>query len=209
MTGPISRSTWCSAPQIRRCSHVRDVVPCGRCREARAARCRPQGGRRQGVTEGTLQGLSADGPADLRGGSWVADAMVIRRRLRTIGKGAGVRFLAKRPKVDGEADLSALDRGRGKHPTFGRSPWVVQAAGMRAGIVRRVEESKVTREAVEGFTQALDRIAESLAGGGGAPPPGGERGGGRGGGRGPPRRGFAKSRSTSGATPSRHGLCCG
>ncbi|OFW64730.1 MAG: hypothetical protein A2135_10055 [Actinobacteria bacterium RBG_16_67_15] len=97
-------------------------------------------------------------------GSWVADAMVIRRRLRTIGKGAGVRFLAKRPKVDGEADLSALDRGRGKHPTFGRSPWVVQAAGMRAGIVRRVEESKVTREAVEEFTQALDRIAESLAG---------------------------------------------
>jgi len=101
-------------------------------------------------------------------GEWVASALTIRRRVRTIGKGAGVRFLVKRPKTGagGEADLSAMDRGRGRHPVWGHPPWVIQTSGFRSGLVRRVEEGEVAREAVEEFNKALDDIAAKLAAGG-------------------------------------------
>ena len=97
-------------------------------------------------------------------GEWAVAAMRITRRVRTMGKGAGVRFIVRRPKGEGEADLSALDRGRAKHPTFGRRPWVIQTAGLRARLVDRVKDDEATKEAVQEFTRALDEIAEKLAG---------------------------------------------
>lgn len=96
-------------------------------------------------------------------GRWAAAGMKVKRRVRTIGKGAGVRFIATRPKADGEADVRALDRGRYKHPTWGHKPWVVQIG--RGGVLDRLSNGFVARRAREEFIKAVDAIAAKLAAG--------------------------------------------
>lgn len=94
-------------------------------------------------------------------GSWAADGMKVKRRVRTIGKGAGVRFVVTRPKGDGEADVRSLDRGRYKHPTWGHKPWVIQLG--RSGVLDRLSRGFVARRAREEFIRAVDAIAAKLA----------------------------------------------
>lgn len=115
------------------------------------------------IAEAIRRAFRDDLPSGL--GVWVASAMKITRKVRTIGKGAGVRFIVRRPKGGTEADLSALDRGRAKHPTFGHRPWVLQSAGIRPRIVDRVKDDEVTKKAVKEFIEAMDDIARKLESG--------------------------------------------
>lgn len=55
-----------------------------------------------------------------------------------------------------KADLAAINRGRLRHPVYGRPPWVIQS--IRPGFVDRVMEGVLARRAQREFLQAVDEI---------------------------------------------------
>jgi len=88
-------------------------------------------------------------------GRRVAKTKLPHRR-RATGKAAGVRVLAQPGAV---ADPKRIDRGRVRHPTFGRGPWVLQ--DVKPGWFSRPMKEGAPAVRKE-LVQAMDDVARKI-----------------------------------------------
>lgn len=91
---------------------------------------------------------------------WVNAALKTTTRIRLSGRNVGVRIRIRRPKQGGEADVNRLDRGRARHPTYGRRPWVLQ--DVQGQFVKQVMEGLVARRARREFIRAIDEVKAKI-----------------------------------------------
>ena len=119
-------------------------------------------------------------------GELVADLKIVTQA-QLSGRNVGVRIIASRSKAQHQAarrravarrtgrkraprgtrvragliDLNALNRGRGKHPTYGHRPWVIQT--MRPGFFDRPMKSIVAVRARNEILRAVDATLAKIA----------------------------------------------
>lgn len=94
---------------------------------------------------------------------WVASAMKVTTKTRTMGRNVGVRIVMKRPNPNnrrGLADLNAINRGRVRHLTWGHLPAHIQI--IRGGFVDRVMDGVLAHRARREFLAAIDQIKAQL-----------------------------------------------
>lgn len=92
---------------------------------------------------------------------WVASTKV-KTRTRTGGRNVGVEItgtVGKRMRAT--SDVRAINRGRLRHLTYGRPPWVTQR--VKPGYWDDVMDGPVTQRARLEFKAAMDRIAAEIA----------------------------------------------
>jgi hypothetical protein len=92
-------------------------------------------------------------------GAWVA-ALQIRSSVRLFGRRVRATLVGYRRSIGGASDINAIDRGRVRHPSWGRrgpGDWHVQR--VPPGFFSKAEEASVWLEAAErGLTRAWDEV---------------------------------------------------
>lgn len=97
-----------------------------------------------------------------RGGlnRWAAKARV-DFEIVYVGAGAGVRLVVHRRSLRGESDLKALDRGRVRHPSWGRrgrGQWHTQTVPPKVYSGPLTEVSRWRRTAAIAVDEAVERV---------------------------------------------------
>jgi hypothetical protein len=103
-----------------------------------------------------------------RGGlnAWMESGMKVTTRTITRVRGTESTITIRRPNPrakSGQADVSAINRGRLRHPVFGHGPWVIDVRGKPVKQwADRVLDGPVARKARREFLAALDDLAGTI-----------------------------------------------
>lgn len=89
----------------------------------------------------------------------VASSARLSTRSASSGRNIGVRIVAGAKG----GNLSAMNRGRFRHPVFGAGPWVEQTEGVRAGFLNQPFLQKAA-EVQRDVAKVMDEIARKVAG---------------------------------------------
>jgi hypothetical protein len=92
-------------------------------------------------------------------GGWVA-ALTIRSSVRVAARRARATLVGYRRSMSGNADIAAIDRGRVRHPAWGRrgpNDWYIEL--VTPGFFSKAEESSVWGDAAQrGLNRAWDEV---------------------------------------------------
>jgi hypothetical protein len=92
-------------------------------------------------------------------GDWMADGAKVRVSTLTGPRSGGVRVKVARPNPGnrgGQGDVSALNRGRARHLTWGRKPWHIQM--VPRGFIDKVMRGPVAARVREQMLQVVDEV---------------------------------------------------
>jgi hypothetical protein len=97
---------------------------------------------------------------------WVGGSLKAVPVLKLRGKDVAIRVKITVPKARGQADVDTLERGRLKHPVFGRpvrvTPWVIQV--VKSQFIDHALKGKVIKAVRKGLIKIIDDVAKDLAG---------------------------------------------